>query len=222
MAETSTTRYSVHCGQQRELSYPGATIAAVNPQYPFAFFGAGEATYFEWAEVCVRFAREPSAAERAAIEGRIPPPLRAGGEQGEAWEGPLLIAGSDQHAHMWIIEEYPADDGDEDDVGGGLPFAAQSRVRRFNEDVEAWLRFAHEQCPILAAYRGEDGESGGTELSAWHDWSVAHAGEVLAALDPAVVASAREAIDDDSHPDGEAYVVRGILWMAPSAGSVKT
>jgi len=29
-------------------------------------------------------------------------------------------------------------------------------------------------------------------------------------------------IEDDSHPDGGAYVVRGILWMALSEGSVKT
>lgn len=202
------------------MSYPGATIAAVNPEYPFAFFGAGDATYFEWAEVCVRFAREPSAAERAAIERRIPPPLRPGeDEQDEAWEGPLLLAGSDQHTHMWIIEHYPADDGDEDDVDGRLPFAAWSRVRRFNEDIEEWLRFAHLQCPILAAFRREDGESGGTELSAWHDWSVARAGSVLAAFDPAVVAAARAAIEDGGDPDGEAYLVRGILWMSGTAAA---
>jgi len=29
-------------------------------------------------------------------------------------------------------------------------------------------------------------------------------------------------IEDDSHPHGEAYLVRGILWMASSESSVKT
>jgi hypothetical protein len=32
----------------------------------FPFFGAGDAAYFEWAEMHVLFNREPSAAERAA------------------------------------------------------------------------------------------------------------------------------------------------------------
>ncbi|WP_327010082.1 hypothetical protein OHA72_24285 [Dactylosporangium sp. NBC_01737] len=197
----------------------------MNAEFPFPFFGAGEATYFEWAEVCVRFAREPAEGERAAIARRVPPPLMpAEDEQDRVWAGPLLTVGSDQFAHMWIIENYPKEDDDEtdDDVEGGFPFAAVSRVRRFNEDIEAWLRFAHEQCPILVAYRPEDGESGGTELSAWHDWSVARADEVLAAFDPAVVEAARAAIGHDRHPDGEAYVVRGILWMAPQRSSVKT
>jgi hypothetical protein len=82
-------------------------IAAVESEYPFPFFGAGEATYFEWAEVNVRFVREPSADERAAIDRRVPPPLRpAEDEEDEVWRGPLLNAGSDQHTHMWIIEHY--------------------------------------------------------------------------------------------------------------------
>ncbi len=124
------------------------------------------------------------------------------------------------------IESYPKDAGDEtdDEVEGRVPVAAASRVRRFNEDIEAWLRFAHEQCPILAAYRPEDGESGGTELSAWHDWSITRADAVLAALGPAA-AAARAAIEDDGHPGGDASVARGILWMAGDAlqrSSVKT
>jgi hypothetical protein len=189
--------------------------------FPFAFFGAGEATYFEWAEVCVLFAQAPDDAVRAEIDGRVPPPLAEDDDSVE-WDGPALIVGSGQFAHLAIMDTYPADPGDEDDLGERFPFAAPSRVTRFNEDIEAWLRYAHERCPIVAAYRREDFESGGTDLPAWHQWSLDRLEAVLSHFDPDDVARARATIVEDPSYDASGdgtthYMLYGILDMAQEA-----
>lgn len=175
--------------------------------FPFPFFGAGDAAYFEWAEVHVLFGRTPSDKERAAIEARVPPPLDC------SWEGPELMVSSDQFVHLAIAEHYPADAKDEDE---GMEwdrwfFAAPSRVRRFNEDIEAWLTYAHDRTPILAAFRREDGEAGGTQLSDWHTWSLDRLPEVFPALEPIIASFVASAEEDDSQVS---YLVSGVLQMA--------
>ncbi|MFI2433048.1 hypothetical protein [Streptomyces sp. NPDC018693] len=178
--------------------------------YPFPFFGAGDAAYFEWAEVHVLFAREPSADERAAIEARVPPPLEP------FWKGGrLLRVNSDQHVHMHIAQHYPADQGDDDfDQESGWFFAASSRVRRFNEDIDAWLTEAHQHSPVLAAHRAQDAEAGGTELSAWHTWSVQQLPELLDALEPVAACVA----DPDGEDSDAAHLLRGIVAAATGSG----
>ncbi|MEL5957553.1 hypothetical protein AADR41_22815 [Streptomyces sp. CLV115] len=177
--------------------------------YSFPFFGVGDAAYFEWAEVQVLFAREPSADERAAIEARVPPPLEP------SWKGGRrLQVGSDQFVHIHIAEHYPADQGDDDfDEGSSWFFAASSRVRRFNEDIDAWLAVAHQHCPVLVAHRAQDAEAGGTQLPAWHTWSVQQLPGLLPALEPVAAACA----DPDGEDFGVAHLLRGVV--AAAAGS---
>ncbi len=176
--------------------------------YAFPFVGAGEATYFEWAGVHVRFARTPSRAQKAAIRKGVPAPLRDSID----WEGEQLMVASGQFAHVVIAATYaadPGDAGDDDDddddfaeLGGRFFFAATSQVRKFNQAIEQWLNLAHAQCPILVAYRGEDGESGGTALSAWHRWSMKQLPQLLAQLEPIL------ALDDETKAS---FMLRGIL-----------
>ena len=52
----------------------------------FPFIGAGDASYFEWAEMFVCFEREPQQTEAAAIDEAVPVPLR----DTIQWTGPLL------------------------------------------------------------------------------------------------------------------------------------
>jgi hypothetical protein len=189
--------------------------------FPFPFFGAGEATYFEWAEVHVRFARPPTEAEREAIAARVPPPLRDSID----WDGAQLMVASDQMAHMHIAETYldtgeegeqetaddqEDEDDDEDfDDEGRFFFAESSQVHAFNQDTQDWLIFTHAACPVLCAFRHEDGESGGTELSPWHAWSVQQLPRLLPELAPLASPSS------DSHT---AFMTRGVLEMGREAG----
>lgn len=168
--------------------------------YPFAFVGSGDANYFEWAEVHVLFEREPTADEQAAIAERVPPPLRDSID----FDGTHLMVASDQIAHAHIMDAYDKDpeDESEDEFEGRFPFAATSKVRAFNEDTAEWLRYCDEQCPILVGFRHEDWEAGGTELDAWHEWSVVQLDAVFERLDP------------DDLNRGELWTVRGLLEYA--------
>jgi hypothetical protein len=200
-----------HGGLYHDRVMPRAKKSSTT--WPFPFFGAGEASYFEWAEVHVLFTREPSKTEKRKIKQNVPLALQDSFD----WEGPALMVASDQFAHVAIAEQFARDDDededddddddDEDDEGRWF-FASSAAVTRFNEATEAWLREAHEVCPILLAFRREDGESGGTELSDWHDWSVRSLPELLPAL--------RELMqtNSDSH---RAYLLRGVLEMGHDA-----
>jgi hypothetical protein len=90
-------------------------------------------------------------------------------------------------------------------------FAASSRVRRFNEDIDAWLTAAHRHCPVLAAHRAQDTEAGGTELSDWHAWSVQRLPELLPALEPVAAACAA---DPDGEDSSVADLLRGVAEAA--------
>lgn len=188
--------------------------------FPFLFVGAGDASYFEWAEVHVCFTREPTAAEKEAIAAKVPKPLCDSID----FAGVHLMVASDQHAHVWIAENYQSDPASEDDEDtdiegededsfdedgeGRFFFAETSQVTRFNEHIERWLHEAHAICPILVAYRHEDWESGGTELSDWHTASVARIPEILPAFESVLEAS-------DDHP--RAHMLGGILHYSLTA-----
>ncbi|MFD8527947.1 hypothetical protein ACFV0L_11120 [Streptosporangium canum] len=149
--------------------------------FPFPFFGAGEAAYYMWAEVHVRFAREPTTSQRAAIADAVPGPLRGAVD----WcEGRQLMVASGLFLHGAVVRAYPAAPGELDRIGeDGWLYAAPSRIAALNADIEAWLRRIHGECPVLAAYRAEDPDSGGTRLSPWHDWSLARLPGLLPELE---------------------------------------
>lgn len=148
--------------------------------YAFPFVGAGDASYFEWAEVHVRFEFAPNRAQRRLIGKDVPPPLR----DEVLWDGPNLRVSSGQFAHLDIAQAYQADEGERPELEGRFPSAAPSQVDRFNEDIERWLIDAHREVPIALAFRREDAESGGTRLSAWHEWSVTQLESALPSLVP--------------------------------------
>lgn len=181
-----------------------------DPQtWPFPFFGAGEASYFEWAEVHVLFEREPSKAERRKIKIGLPKAL----SDSYDWQGAALMVASDQFAHVAIAEQFGSDDDDDDDDGdfdeeSGWFFASSAAVRRFNAAIEAWLNHAHSICPILLAYRREDCESGGTELSDWHAWSVRQL--------PQLLECTREIIES-GRDDHRRHLLIGAIEMAHEA-----
>lgn len=177
--------------------------------YPFPFFGAGDATYYLWAEIHVRFVREPTEREREAIEGTIPVPLR----ETVDWSEPRqVVAASGLCLQGALSRTYPAKPGDEDFLGpDGWFHAAPSRVEGFNDDIESWLRHAHRRCPILVAYRGTDGDD--TRLSDWHDWSVRR----LPRLMPELESILAEAIAT-RRQTAATHMTRGILALARRAG----
>src|SRR6185295_10638728 len=93
----------------------------------FPFFGAGDATYFEWAEVQVLFVRDPSPKEKKAITAGVPAPLR----DSVTWNRRHLGVASGQVVHVDIarawpekVKRKPADDEDEE---GGSFFASDSQ-----------------------------------------------------------------------------------------------
>lgn len=172
--------------------------------FPFPFFGAGEADYYMWAEVHVRFAREPTTSQRAAIADAVPVPLRGAVD----WcEGRQLMVASGLFLHGAVARAYPAAPGELDRIGeDGWLYAAPSRIAALNADIEAWLRRIHGECPVLAAYRAEDPDSGGTRLSPWHDWSLAQLPGLLPELERVL-----------DHSGNATSMARGIMAMARRA-----
>jgi hypothetical protein len=179
--------------------------------YPFAFFGAGEACYYMWAEVHVRFAREPSTYQRSQLEALVPQPI---GEIVDWCHGRQLMVASGLSLHSALVRAYPLAEGEHDQVGeDGWLFAAPSRVAAFNTAIERWLHVIHRHCPVLVAYRGEDRECGGTDLSDWHEWSVRRLPLLMPYLSPILDQAA--ASRTRSHA---AFMVQGIMSMGRRAG----
>jgi len=170
---------------------------AAREEFPFPFVGSGDASYFEWGEVFVYFARLPKPAERKQIEALVPAPLR----DSRRWQGPVLHAASGQTLHHEIAKAYPSKSKKAaakkkiaPDAGEARWFfATDGQVTEFNADITRWLVQAHAVCPILVAYRAEDGESGGTKLDAWHRWSVRQLPTVLPAFEPYLAPDAKDA-----------------------------
>lgn len=176
-------------------------------EFPFPFFGAGEARYYMWAEVHVRFEREPTSYQRTAIESSCPGPLQ---DTIDWSEGRQLVVASGLFLHGALARAYPAKPGDDDYLGDdGWFYAAVSRVERFNAAIESWLGYANDHCPILMVFRGEDSDSGGTEFSRWHDWSVTQLPRLMPELEPILAESI--ATRQQTHAS---HMVRGVMSMA--------
>jgi hypothetical protein len=149
-------------------------------RHPFPFLGAGQASYFEWGGLYVWFEAPPPRAARAKLLKAIPEPFRHDAE----WGGKVLHASSgDQFTNLHICTAYAKlgddddDDDDDDDVEGldfgvGEPFPNARQMRAFEADLVQWLHALHRKHPIAFVARREDGEAGGTRLSAWHRWSL--------------------------------------------------
>jgi predicted DNA-binding WGR domain protein/tetratricopeptide (TPR) repeat protein len=148
--------------------------------FPFPFFGAGYGHYYEWAEVEVRFVLPPSPAQTEQIIRLAPAPIKPGKND---FRGRMLLAGSNQFVNMYIQEAYDdptawdkmnekahdaGDNFDPHDEDSALFYASEPALDAFECDIERWLLEIHGVCPIEFAYRQEDWEAGGTELSAWH------------------------------------------------------
>ena len=154
---------------------PAAKKPAATPQpvaaegIPFPFVGAGEASYFEWAELHIYFARDPKPAERAKIAKTVPPPI------GDVvWKGRHCHASSEQGVGRQIQAAYskPAKQPTQLTTQSRFKIPDGPKLSRFNADTERWLVEAHEIVPILVAYRRQDWEAGGTQLSPWHHQSL--------------------------------------------------
>jgi hypothetical protein len=173
---------------------------------PFPFVGAGEAEYFEWAEVHVCFTRSPRPAQREPIAVGVPPPLRDSID----WNGPLLAVASAQGVGRYIRSAYSKKKPPVTRLTTQSRFtqASASADARFNADIERWLLEAHQVVPILLAYRRQDWEAGGTRLSSWHEESVREAAELLARLEK--VAKGRLG--------AAGYLARGVAEEARRAG----
>jgi len=171
-----------------------APKAAATEGIPFPFIGAGQASYFEWADLHVYFTRDLKPAERAKITKSVPPPI------GDVkWDGRHCYASSEQGVGRQIQAAYskPAKKPTQLTTTSRFKIPDGPKLSLFNADIERWLLEAHEIVPILAAYRRRDWEAGGTELSPWHHLSLPHGKAVLK-----VLAAAKG--------DGLEYMVGGI------------
>lgn len=141
-------------------------------KHPFPFYGAGDAQYYEWAEVIVRFIKEPTKDQIKKITTLAPSPIKP---EKEDFRGKMLVAGGGQCINMDIHKKYDGgavpknvieDFGDKGTAT--LFYCSEKALNAFNEHIEKWLLEIHTLCPIQFAYRMEDGEAGGTKLSDWH------------------------------------------------------
>lgn len=154
---------------------PTSTTAGI----PFPFIGAGDASYFEWADLHVRFARDVKPAERSILVKTVPPPI------GDVkWDGRQLYLSSDQGVGRQIQAAYskPAKQPTTLTTTSRFKMADGPKLSRFNADTERWLLEAHAIVPIEAAFRRQDWEAGGTTLSPWHFASLAHGEAVLKSI----------------------------------------
>lgn len=157
----------------------GASSSDEPAGIPFPFFGAGEAVYFEWADLHVRFVRAPKPAERSKLVKTVPPPI-----DDVKWEGQHLYLSSEQGVGRHIQAAYskPAKQPTSLTTTSRFKIPDGPKLSRFNADIERWLLEAHDIVPIAAAFRPQDWEAGGTRLSAWHTASLAHGPAILKSI----------------------------------------
>lgn len=160
------------------------TSAAAKPSVqgiPFPFFGAGEASYFEWADLHIYFARAVKPSEKAKLKASVPPPI------GDVkWDGSHLYLSSDQGVGRQIQAAYrkPPKKATTLTTTSRLKIPDGPKLSAFNADIERYLIEAHDIVPILAVYRRQDSEAGGTKLSPWHTQSIPSGRTVLKHLAP--------------------------------------
>ena len=91
-----------------------------NRGYEFPFVGAGDANYFELAELVVRFVRQPTAEEKEGIEAQVPAPLT----ESVDWHEATLYVCSPEAIHFAIVHAYAIDTDDADAEGHAGPVCA--------------------------------------------------------------------------------------------------
>jgi len=138
---------------KRDTKHEAAGKGDVTSEFPFPFFGAGDASYFELVNVMVVLTREPSTKEQKAIVDAAPDLFEGG------------ITATRNRLVVFLGEE-------------GGDFIAEEGSDAINQALDAWLLRCHEIVPILAVFRPEDFESSGTSFSAWHAWSVEQLGGI--------------------------------------------
>lgn len=136
------------------------------PQFSkeFPFFGAGNAHYFEYLGLTIRFQSEPNAKLKQQILKRLPQDYNANIDDFNKKMLNLYM----QYGYDGMAVFY--DDGFE----------------KLNSDIEKALLELHTIAPIQFVYRHEDTEADGTAFSKWHTYS----GEVL--LEPTISAIEKE------------------------------
>lgn len=115
--------------------------------YPFPFWGAGNAHYFEGASIAIRFVDKPTKSEKQQIKALIYNPFEYFNVNGK-----ILVANGKEM--------------------GGFYQADNETAKKNNENVEKWLLALHKLYPIQFAVRLEDGKARESELSDWHTYSL--------------------------------------------------
>jgi hypothetical protein len=181
--------------------------APVTEGIPFPFIGAGDASYFEWADLHIYFARDVKPADKPKLEKTVPPPI---GDIDWTSKRHLYLS-SEQGVGRQIQAAYAKKPTKPTSLTTTSRFkmADSPKLSRFNEDIERYLLEIHAVVPILVAFRRQDWEAGGTQLSPWHTASLAHAKDVLAVL---------KADKDDSLE----YMTRGIAAEVEEAKKKKS
>jgi hypothetical protein len=136
---------------------PGARRKPSRPSgesHPFLFLGAGFGTSRKCLECQICFVEPPSASERAAIEGLLPPALTCT----KTWEGAVLNFGSDDNLEALV-------------AGRPQPKPTRDEWTAFCNDVERRMLEIHRVSPIALCVKDDDG-SYGRKLGPWHVWSV--------------------------------------------------
>lgn len=166
---------------------------------PFPYIGAGDASYFETAEMYVVFADEPTAAIRAQVEALCPSPF-----SNREWEGRILCVSGDDYINAAIASEYESSTGmnpdNRDHWEHNRFFASDEQLSAFDQAIVEWLMTCHALCPLQLALRNEDCEAG-TEFAQWHYISCEH----IRALLPHFVTTA------DRYDSTAAYLYYSLL-----------
>ena len=148
--------------------------------FPFTFFGHGEVdtdTKLKNAETFVVFERDPSKAEKKAIQDACPAPV-AGmftwgerfayfGSAGDTFDFEVLEQfGGPEVAKLFAAEDY-----------GAAMKKMDAAMVAFTRAFDAWLVETHAKVPIAFAEAPT-----GTNRDAWGEWSASRVDEALAAL----------------------------------------
>lgn len=115
----------------------------------FPFFGAGNASYFEYFGLTIRFQNEPSENLKNEILELLPEDY---GASLEDFDKKML--------NLYMQYGYE-----------GMSVLYDDGFESFNSAIEEALMQIHEIAPIQFAYRSEDYESEGTAFSEWHTYS---------------------------------------------------
>ncbi|MFH0926306.1 MAG: hypothetical protein V1872_11885 [bacterium] len=147
------------------------------PNFPYLYIGHGTACARKNMECFVYFKDIVPPDCQKKIEKICPTPLASY----FAWEENILHVGSDDGLLKHIISSYKG-------VGtpylGGagkevIPSSEQWQV--FNEDIDCWVKEAHQLVPLVFVYKPIDIETG-TKTDDWHDWSLEQIPAVVLAI----------------------------------------